>query len=234
MSVGAIVQARMDSERFPGKVLHPVCGKPMLEYLLERLERCALLDAAVVATSSGQTDDPIERFCRVRGKKCFRGSLNNVAGRFRGALERYRFDAFVRVSGDSPLLDPGLVDMAVGMFLQGDFDLVTNVFPRSYPRGQSVEIVRAESFRLVCDDTWPDEESQHVTLFFYRNPNQFKIRNFSAQTDLSNIHLAVDTVEDMERFAAIVAGMEKPHWQYGFEEIVAMYREISSSRRVRA
>jgi len=217
--------------RLPGKVLYRVNGKPMLEYLLERLDQCTSVDAVVVATSTDQTDDPVERYCRSRERKCFRGSSENVASRFKDVVDRYRSDAFVRVSGDSPLLDPGLVDRAVGIFLQGGLDLVTNVFPRSYPRGQSVEVVRTETFRRVFDDGWSNDEAQHVTPFFYRRQEAFRIVNFCADADYSGIHLAVDTAADMERFTAIVEAMEKPQWQYGFAEILEIYKTVSSGRR---
>jgi spore coat polysaccharide biosynthesis protein SpsF (cytidylyltransferase family) len=233
MRIGGIIQARMKSDRLPGKVLHQVHGKPMLEYLLERLEQCTSLDSVVVATSTDQSDDPVERFCRKRGRDCYRGSLSNVANRFRDVLDVYRFDAFVRVSGDSPLLDPKLVDLGVEHFGRGQFDLVTNVFPRSYPRGQSVEVIRADTFRWAADATKTDDEKEHVTLFFYRNPDKFRIFNFTADADYTGLQLAVDSIGDMERFEAIVNAMEGPHWQYGLEQIREIYRHVSSGQGLR-
>jgi len=233
MKIGAIVQARMNSERLPGKVLHPVHGKPMLEYLVERLDHCKSLDAVVVATSTDPTDNPVAGFCRERGTACYRGSLANVASRFIDVLTQSGFDAFLRVSGDSPLLDPQIVDRGVEIFLQGDFDLVTNVFPRSYPRGQSVEVVRSETFRRAFQKMRDEDELQHVTLFFYRNPQEFAIHNFAADADYSGVHLAVDTVEDMERFSCLLDGMEGPHWQYDLPEILDMCRSLDGVRRSR-
>jgi spore coat polysaccharide biosynthesis protein SpsF len=227
MRVGAIVQARMNSERLPGKVLYAVMGKPILEYLLERLDRCALLNGVVVATSMDPSDDSVEQFCREQGRACVRGSLPNVARRFRDVLDTYKPEAFVRISGDSPLLDPKIVDRGIEIFLQGTFDLVTNVFPRSFPRGQSVEVVRAETFRRAIDNVQDADELEHVTLFFYRNPDRFRIRNFSAEVECSHVHLAIDTVEDLKRVAAIVAAMERPHWEYGLEEVIKMYTEMT-------
>jgi len=233
MKVGAIVQARMNSERLPGKVLHPVHGKPMLEYLLERLDHCKSLDAVVVATSTDPADDPVAGFCRERGADCYRGSLANVASRFMDVLTHSGFDAFLRVSGDSPLLDPEIVDKGVEIFPQGNFDLVTNVFPRSYPRGQSVEVVRSETFSRALQKMRDEDELQHVTLFFYRNPQGFAIRNFAADADYTGVRLAVDTIEDMERFASLVEGMEKSHWKYSLPEILDMCRTLDGVRRAR-
>jgi len=233
MKVGAIVQARMNSERLPGKVLHPVRGKPMLEYLLERLDRCESLDAVVVATSTDPTDDPVAAFCRQLARQCFRGSLDNVASRFKDVLDTSKLDAFVRISGDSPLLDPKVVDRGVEIFLQSAFDVVTNVFPRSFPKGQSVEVVRSGTFRRAFQKMRDKDELQHVTLFFYRNPQEFAIHSFAADADYSEVHLAVDTMEDMERFSCLLEGMERPHWKYSLTEILDMCRTLDDSRRSR-
>jgi len=206
----------------------------MLEYLLERLRQCTSLDSIVIATSIDQSDDLVERFCHERGADCCRGSLLNVASRFTDALNVYQFDAFVRVSGDSPLLDPRLVDRGVELFRRGEFDLVTNVFPRTYPRGQSVEVIRTETFRRTAETMEGVDEAEHVTLFFYRHPEMFRILNFGADADYSGVHLGVDSIADIERFAGIVAAMDGPHWQYGLAEILEIYESVSSGRSARA
>ena len=106
MRIEAIIQARMSSKRLPGKVLEQIQGKSVLQYLLERIGRCLGLQYTIVATSTDNSDDPIEEFCDDFGIECFRGSLENVAERFRDAAKKYKLDAFVRVCSDSPLLDP--------------------------------------------------------------------------------------------------------------------------------
>lgn len=219
----------MDSRRFPGKVLHMVAGKPLLQYLLERLQhsRCHHL---VLATSQEASDTPIANFCRSFGVACYRGSLPNVASRFREVCEVWQFDAFIRISGDSPLLDQALIDQGMKIFCQGDFDIVTNVFPRTFPPGQSVELFSTAAFTRGYAKMRNPEDLEHVTPFFYRNSNDFKIFNFTSKQDISPSHLAVDTREDMEIFTAIIARMEMPHWQYHLEEIVTIYRQIARNR----
>ena len=195
----------------------------MLQYLLERLNRCTSLDAVVVATSVDPADDPVEHFCREQCVPCFRGDLANVAGRLNAARKAYGYDSFVRLNGDSPLMDPVVVDRGVGIFLNRELDLVTNVFPRSYPRGQSVEVLRADTFQQALAVMEDEEDLEHVTRYFYRNSQRFRIFNFSADQDYSGISLAVDTAEDMDRFAAVIAAMERPHWEYHLPEILAIY-----------
>src|SRR3954453_19643168 len=112
MSTAVIVQARSSSTRLPNKVLTEVGGKPLLGYLLERLEHTTLIDDVMVATSDEADDDAVASFCRAAGVDCHRGALDDVAGRILGAVQARGLDSFVRISGDSPMLDQSLVDRA--------------------------------------------------------------------------------------------------------------------------
>ena len=121
----------MSSRRLPGKVLRPLAGQPTLQYLLERLARCEQVDRVIVATSTESSDDPVAAFCESAGTLVHRGPLEHVAARFGETVERFGLDAFVRVTADSPLLDQRLVDRGVALYRDGEFDVVTNVFPRA-------------------------------------------------------------------------------------------------------
>lgn len=232
MKIGAIIQARMSSQRFPGKVLHPVAGKPLLQYLLERLDTCTSLDAVVVATSTDPQDAPLESYCRRRGVDCFRGDLYNVAQRFRQVLDAYHFEAFARLNGDSPLLDPRLVDRAVGLFRETNADLVSNVLHRTFPRGQSVEVLGVHAFRRGLELMHEPGDFEHVTPVFYREAQRFRIREFCSEPPRGALHLAVDTPEQMGRFAALVAAMDRPHWQYDLDGIVQLCEKTVPVGRV--
>ena len=137
----AIIQARMSSQRLPGKVLKEVQGRPLLDYVCKRISKSRLLQNTVVATSDHSSDDPVFEYCLNQGIECYRGPLEDVAGRFAGALLNYGAPAFLRISADSPFIDPELIDEAIRHFQSGKYEIVTNVFPRSFPKGQSLEIV---------------------------------------------------------------------------------------------
>jgi len=225
MRIGAILQVRMSSQRFPGKVLCEVAGKVILQYLLERLECCRNLDLIVVATSRDETDVPIEKFCKEYGVKCYRGPLLNVAARFKEILDRYTFDAFVRVNGDSPLLDTRLIEKGMDIFLNGDYDIVTNTLRRTYPIGQSVEIVHAEIFRTAYELMQGEEELEHVTKYFYKNKEKYRIFNFESEYNYSRTRLSIDERDDLKTFIKIISKMNKPHWEYKLEDILNIYRD---------
>ena len=225
MTIGIIVQARMSSQRLPGKVLRDLGGKPMLLYTLERVALARGADGVIVATSDEASDDPIAAFCADHGIPCFRGSLTDCAGRFLAAADAHGFDAFVRVCGDSPLTDPAVISTAVELFRDGEYDVVTNTFPRSFPVGVSVEVVRTESFRRTHVRMTDPLDRENVTRYYYQHPEEFRIKNFSAPQNNSTAQLAVDTPEDWERFVRIVQQMERPHITYHYEEILAMVPE---------
>jgi spore coat polysaccharide biosynthesis protein SpsF (cytidylyltransferase family) len=224
--IGAVVQARMSSERLPGKVLRPLAGKPALQYVLERLERAREPDLVVVATSVDPGDDPIEELCGQLGVQVHRGPLENVAERFGEVAERFDLSAFARVTADSPLLDQRVVDRAVKLFREGNFDLVTNVFPSTFPSGQSVEVVARDAFGSAFAKMTDPDELEHVTLFFYRNPELFRIENFTAGHDDGDLDVSLDTVEDARLLEAMLARMEKPHTEYTSDELVELYRAV--------
>lgn len=212
----------MNSSRFPGKVLHRVGGKPMLKYLVESLLQSSIRENIVIATSNETLDDSIEEFCKNIGIKCYRGPLNNVALRFVKVIESYGFDAFVRICGDSPLLDYRLIDKAVSIYKYGKYDLVTNVLKRTFPKGQSVELVDSSIFHSIYSKLQGEDEKEHVTKYFYLFPDNFKIYNFECLNNYGDIQLSVDNEDDMLQFQKVISFLEKPHWQYNYEEIVRL------------
>ncbi|MGE5417642.1 MAG: cytidylyltransferase domain-containing protein [Acidobacteriota bacterium] len=226
MLINAVIQARMSSNRLPGKSLRPILGKPMLQYLLDRIQHCDQIDNIIIATSEDVTDDPIADYCIKNDLLMHRGSLRDVAGRFKSALDRYPADGFVRVNGDSPLLDGKLVDKGISMFKEYVPDLVTNIFPRTFPKGQSVEVINSAAFAKVYELMTAEEEFEHVTKYFYNHPNDFVIKSFTNPVDYSQIQLSVDTVGDMNMVTGIIAAMDKSHWIYGFEEILEIRQSL--------
>jgi spore coat polysaccharide biosynthesis protein SpsF (cytidylyltransferase family)/phosphoglycolate phosphatase-like HAD superfamily hydrolase len=209
-NLAIVVQARMSSQRLPGKVLMQILDKPMLQYLLERLKQSNQFHDVpiIVATSTAADDLAIEQFCTQYGAVCERGPLNDVVGRFLDVSNKRHLSAFVRISGDSPLIDPELILRGIRLFCEKSCDLVTNVFPRSFPKGQSVEVISVRALKAVYDDM-DEQDREHVTPYFYRNADKYRICNFSNDTDLSSIQLSVDTEDDMNFFADIVHSSDR-------------------------
>jgi spore coat polysaccharide biosynthesis protein SpsF len=198
-----IVQARFSSVRLPGKVLRPLAGRPVLGRVLERIARARRVTHAIVATSDEPSDDAIGRFCEEESVHCFRGPLNDTAERCRQAAERQSADVFVRISGDSPLIAPELIDQAIGLYEAAELDLATNVIVRSFPRGMSVEVVRVAALRRA-QAMMVDGEAEHVTPPFYRRPEDFRIASFASGHAWGDVQLSIDTPDDFAMIERII------------------------------
>ncbi|HMX44283.1 MAG TPA: NTP transferase domain-containing protein, partial [Elusimicrobiota bacterium] len=173
LRVEALVQARTSSRRLPGKVLRPLGGRPLVFRVVDRARAAAGLDGVAVVTSTDSSDDALAAACAREGVPLERGDLDHVARRLAEAAVRRGLDAFVRVNGDSPFLDPLLIGEAVRVFRAGAWDVVTNVFPRSFPPGQSVEVVRTAALEKAVGQMTDPADAEHVTRFFYGHPREF-------------------------------------------------------------
>jgi spore coat polysaccharide biosynthesis protein SpsF len=214
VSIYAFIQARMSSRRFPGKVLARLDGIPVLARVVDRVSKAVPKDCIVVTTSTDRADDALAEAAASLGVSVHRGPLNNVMRRFQLCLAQYPCDWFFRVCADSPLLDPGLLLYALRFSGRKDVDLVTNVFPRTFPRGQSVEMIRSAALAKIDAEQLSPDEQEHVTKHFYSHPEQFRILNCQSATDLSGQSFTVDTPEDLARLEKIVqAGEALPRFE---------------------
>jgi spore coat polysaccharide biosynthesis protein SpsF (cytidylyltransferase family) len=205
-AIRIFVQARMSSQRFPGKVLAPLAGRPLIAHVVERCGAAFGADRVIVATSTQSSDDVLARAVAGLGCAVFRGELDNVLRRFQQCLKQYPCDWFVRISADSPLIDPGLI-ARIAEQRAPELDLVTNVQERTFPPGQSVEVVRAERFAGIDSESLAADEREHVTLAYYRSPGQYRIRNVvSRDATLARRSMTVDTPEDLRRVETLMAG----------------------------
>jgi len=219
MKITVIVQARMGSTRFPNKVLSIINGKPILEYLIDQVLHKNRDIPLIVATSREKSDIEIVNFCIKNKIDYFIGDLKNVASRFYEIIKIYKFDYFVRICADSPLLDGDLIKKAVS-YLDKDVDIITNVMPRSFPKGQSVELVNCKTFLSNYHKLTSKEDFEHVTRYFYNNSKKFSIFNFSNNKDLSSLNLSIDTKKDYQKVSKIICNMTKNHYNYSFEDII--------------
>jgi len=201
--VGAIIQARTGSTRLPGKILEPIAGFPLLGWCVERLRLAKTVDQVVVATSDQAADDPVEALGHDLGFGVFRGSEDDVLARFRGAVSHFGLDHVVRVCGDSPFVDPGLVDTLVRAYLAAGVDYASNVGARSYPRGLDCEVFSAQQLVRVEALAREPFERAHVTPYFYQNPELFSLLNVPGSTDYSQHRWCVDEPVDLAMVRAL-------------------------------
>lgn len=198
----------------------------MLSLLMSSLKRCRAIDDLVLATSAEPPDAPLVAFAKQMQIPCICGPLNDVAARFFDAAKQCQADAFVRICGDSPLLDHRLVDQAVALYRKTSPSLVTNVLPRSFPRGCSVEVLNTSKFATVREHMSSEDHREHITSYYYDHPQSFHIEQFSAENFWGDFQMSVDTAEDFLRVERLLERLDRPHWEYGWLDLATRMREM--------
>lgn len=225
----AVIQARMSSSRLPGKAMRTIQGRSLLGHVVDRVRRCRSIDGLWIATSINADDDAVASFAQSEGLKLHRGPLDDVAGRLLCAARIAGAQALVRITADSPLVDPAIVDQAVTLFRREQPDLVTNVFPRTFPKGQSVEVIKLSALALAYAEMTTTAEREHVTQWFYTHHDRMLILNFQAPEPRGEMQLGVDTLEDLGRVEAILTRLDEPASSHGLGAILAAADAVQST-----
>ncbi|MBW2292712.1 MAG: glycosyltransferase family protein [Deltaproteobacteria bacterium] len=220
MIVG-VLQARMSSRRLPGKVLMPLHGRPMLARQIERLQRCPSM-RLMVATSDHPGDDPIVSLCRELDVVCHRGSLDDVLDRVHGAACRLAAEHVVRLTGDCPLTDPELVEIAIDHHLKSGCDYTSNALERTYPDGLDVEVIRFAALEVAWREAVLPSHREHVTPFIYQQPERFKLGSLTDSCDRSALRWVVDEPADLEFVNRVYAALYPDDPQFGSDAIHAL------------
>lgn len=199
MRTAAVIQARMGSERLPGKVLMDIAGKPMIDRVVERTQRCESIDGVIVATSTNAEDDQLADHCRSIGVKVVRGSEHDVLSRYALAAEKFCCETVVRITSDCPLIDPAIVDQVVYEVSENPgVQYACNFFPqRLFPRGLDAEALKAQTLRQIDKEANEARHREHVTLKIYENASRFNIASVSNRLDHSHLRWTVDTESDL-------------------------------------
>lgn len=196
----------MSSRRYPGKVLAPFRGEPLIRHVIRAVEAALPPQEIVLATSSDPTDDALARYVESVGVKVWRGPLDNVLDRYVKCLSDHPCEWVLRINGDSPLLFAELVRLVVRYADHFVGDLVTTIAPRTFPRGQNAELINAATLKAVATEELAWEDREHVTPYFYRHAERFRIANIeSGAPKLAEVSLAVDTIEDLHRLERMSA-----------------------------
>lgn len=217
----------MDSRRLPGKVLAAVVGAPLLWYVVSRVRLVkAFAGRVVVATSDRPVDNLIADYCRAQGWPVYRGSADDVAGRVLACATEQGWDWFARVNGDSPFADPELLGEACEAAELGDFDLITNLQPRSFPYGVSVELIRTEFYRQSHARFRGADDQEHVTRYLYDHLADVRYINIARRgEDLSGQRLTIDTPDELAAFRQFVASLHRDWLDVTYLDAVRFFQQ---------
>jgi len=225
MKVVASIEARMGSSRLPGKVLADICGRPALGRLVDRLRKCRMIDDIVLATSISPIDHVLEEWARSEGLAVYRGSEDDVLDRVVGAHSFMGSDIVVEVTGDCPLLDPDVIDLGVETFFANDCEVVTNARVASYPQGADVQVFEFEALADVAARISDPAVREHVSLYFYETPSDYRIIHLIADRSRYSpeLRLQLDYAEDLAFIREVYTHLLPLHGDsFGVREILQL------------
>lgn len=212
----ASIEARMSSSRLPGKVLLDINGAPCLTRQVRRLRRSKKLDDIVIATSTNSADDAIEAWSKTERVACYRGSEDDVLLRVVKAQQFMKSDIVVEICGDTPLIDPLVIDQAISLFESVKCDIVSNTYKLSYPQGIDAQVFRLSDLEQVERTVNDPVVREHVSLYFYEHPEQYQLKELSAPPELTRPEqrLQLDYKEDLALIREIYRYLEPKSGDY--------------------
>lgn len=231
MRMIAFIQARIKSNKLPGKVLKLLAGKPMLWHVIHRVRQIKLLHDVVVATSYSDSDSKIVRLCDQQQFKVFTGSENDVVDRIYHAAQYYQAQAILRVKADCPFIDPSIVTRLIHKFNIQQWDyagintaesIVHTKSPR-FPDGLDAEIIRFSTLQTIWREAQNKLQREYVTPYLFQNSDKFTLGILSPNQDYSNLRLTVDSPSDYAFAKLIYKNLYIPGRVFSFKEIIKFF-----------
>lgn len=199
-----ILQARMGSERLPGKVMQKIAGMPMIGIQINRLKQSEI--PIILATSSNPENDILADYGKELGVEVFRGSEDNVLERFYLAAKEYKADYIIRMTGDNPLVD--------GKFIKETLESFDHTLPRLYfspgksktwPVGMSYEFFPFNLLEEAYRNASHPGEREHVTPYMHQNiPGNIQVQTISRDDSKAHYRLTVDSEKDFQLIKALI------------------------------
>jgi len=178
-----IVQARIGSTRLPAKVLRDLCGKPLVQRVLERVKNSTLVDRFILAIPDTLENNVLSDFADSNSFLLSRGAEEDVLDRLYQAALNQRDDrhdnfSIIRVCADNPFVDPGEIDRLIKFFREGDFDYAFNHIPalgNMYPNGLGAEAMKFSVLKYLWRETKDLAHREHVTKYIWHHIERFKV-----------------------------------------------------------
>lgn len=203
----AIIQARVSSTRLPGKVMKEILGKPLIGYLLDRLNHSKKINKITVATSTDKSNDNLCWYVESIGFEVYRGSEDDVLSRFYEAALKYKPEFILRITGDCPLIDPEICDRLIDAYLKEKADYMH--LDSTFAEGLDCEIFSFSALETAHKNAKLKSEREHVTRYFHNHPGRFNKIILKNESDDSRYRITADEPQDFEVLEVIIKALNR-------------------------
>ncbi len=224
----AIIQARYDSYRLPGKICKKIVKNlSVIEIIISRLKKSKKIDQIVVSTSNNINDKKIIEICKKFKIRYFIGSENDVLDRFYKTALKFRAKNILRITGDCPMVDPFMVDKFIEKFVLLKPDYLSNTIKPTYPDGLDLEIFSFNTLKKTWKNCKDKHDREHVTQYMIKNKKFNKV-NIKNKVNYSNLRFTLDYELDL-KLIKYIYNYFKPNIYFSFNEIINIknkYKDI--------
>lgn len=232
MKYVAMIQARYGSSRLRGKILMDLGGKPVLQRVIERVQKSKYIQEVIVVTSLDRNNLPVLRLCADLGIRVFTGAEDDVLDRFYQCAKLIEPDYIVRVTADCPCYDWEFLDQAIDA-MEPDADYLWDP-DETLPDGLDLEIARYTALRQAWQDARLASEREHVTLYLRNHPERFKCQAFACPIEgIGHFRWTLDEVEDYTLLQKIYQHfLERGREDFMTRDILSYLREESALEKI--
>lgn len=221
MRIGAIIQARYDSTRFPGKVLMNLPfneNRTVVGHIVKRLKKLDLLHDIIIATSKESNDDIIANFASNEKINCVRGDKKNVLSRFVKAIDKNKLDIVIRITADNPIVLIDIIEDSIKKHIESKADYTRNL---DLPHGTSFEIVNSDILkRISLKDDLVEFDKEHVTTYIKNNRENFYILELHHGTKKTNFRFTIDYPSDYAAMNIIFQYLSSLDYNYDMMTLI--------------
>ncbi len=238
----AIVQARITSTRFKKKVMKKIGKFSIVDLIFKRLKKSKLINQVVFAIPATSTNDELNNYIKKKKYNIYRGNENDVLARYYYSAIKFKASIIIRITADSPLTDPKIIDKMLKIYLKKKLDYFTsrpstifsisNYRPVFFPDGFTVEIFPFKLLEMAKNNAFSEYDLEHVTPYIQRLKKikkeiylpKFKKKNYEHFKKFSLLKLSVDTKNDLERVKKI--------YKYFYPNIFFSYDDICNTKSI--
>ena len=180
-----VIPARLNSTRFPNKIIFPLNGKPIIEHVYEKAIQSKLLSKVVVAIDSETTKESINCLNIVMTSDKHQSGTDRVAE----VSENYDCDIVINIQGDEPGIDPDLIDKLITLFDDPKVEMAsvasTDLHKHDFTNDNVVKVNldnENNAISFVRNNIDPEQiYYRHIGIYAYRK----KTLNFFTSLDQS-------------------------------------------------
>ncbi len=221
MKLGAVIEARMNSSRLPGKVLLKINNKAVIHLMVNRLKQIKKINQVIIATTTNKKDDVLCKYLKQKKIKFFRGSEEDVLGRVFKAAKKFKLKNIFHATGDCPLIDPEISSQLIDTFFNNNYDVLFNSNIPSYPIGMDASVFSFKNLKLANKLAKKKYYREHSTLFF-RKKTLFSKCNLLAPQSLNHprLRLILDEKKDFILINKIFKKFQKTEKTFSCTQII--------------